>query len=154
MTKSLLFIAHAPSDNTRRIRDAALEGLRDPAIEGVDVVVKAPLETVTADVLLADAVLLQTTENIGYMGGLTKDFFDRCYNDLLGHKEGMPVATLIRAGLDGTGTKRALTGIYSGLGWRPIADLTVLHGGWDDDFIDIARDTGMALAAGVEAGVF
>lgn len=154
MTKSLLFIAHAPSDNTRRVRDAALEGLRDPAIEGVEVVVKPPLETMTADVMSADAVLLQTTENIGYMGGLTKDFFDRCYNDLLGQKEGMPVATLIRAGLDGTGTMRALSGIYGGLGWRPVAELTVLRGGWDEGFIDVARDTGMALAAGVEAGVF
>lgn len=154
MTKSILFISHAPSPHTIQVREAALAGLTDPAIEGVAVCCKPPLETGTDDVLRADALLIQTTENIGYMGGLTKDFFDRCYNDLLGEKEGLPVATLIRAGLDGTGTKRALTGIYGALGWRPVADLTVLHGPWDAGFLALARDTGMALAAGVEAGIF
>jgi hypothetical protein len=88
------------------------------------------------------------------MAGLTKDFFDRCYNDLLDQRSGLSVATLIRAGLDGTATKRALSGIYSGLGWRPVSELMVLHGAWDDDFIVAARETGQAMAEGLDAGIF
>ena len=114
MTKHLLFIAHAPSVNTRALRDAVAEGVAQTA--GVELTVRSPLEAATKDVLRCDGLILLTTENIGYMAGLTKDFFDRCYNDLLDQRSGLSVATLIRAGLDGTATKRALSGIYSGLG--------------------------------------
>ena len=60
--KRLLIVAHAPSENTLRLRDAAAEGARAPEIEAVDVVVKPPLETAPVDVLAAQAVLLGTTE--------------------------------------------------------------------------------------------
>ena len=64
------------------------------------------------------------------------------------------MATLIRAGLDGTATRRALEGIYGAQGWRPISALTILHGGWDEGFLEQAQEAAMALAAGVEAGIF
>ena len=152
MTKHLLFIAHAPSVNTRALRDAVAEGVAQTA--GVELTVRSPLEAATKDVLRCDGLILLTTENIGYMAGLTKDFFDRCYNDLLDQRSGLSVATLIRAGLDGTATKRALSGIYSGLGWRPVSELMVLHGAWDDDLIVAARETGQAMAEGQAVGIF
>jgi len=152
VTKHLLFIAHAPSVNTRALRDAVAEGVAQTA--GVELTVRSPLEAATKDVLRCDGLILLTTENIGYMAGLTKDFFDRCYNDLLDQRSGLSVATLIRAGLDGTATKRALSGIYSGLGWRPVSELMVLHGAWDDDLIVAARETGQAMAEGLDAGIF
>ena len=152
MTKHLLFIAHAPSVNTRALRDAVAEGVAQTA--GVELTVRSPLEAATKDVLRCDGLILLTTENIGYMAGLTKDFFDRCYNDLLDQHSGLSVATLIRAGLDGTATKRALSGIYSGLGWLPVSELMVLHGAWDDDFIVAARETGQAMAEGLDVGIF
>ena len=49
---------------------------------------------------------------------------------------------------------RALEGIYGAQGWRPISALTILHGGWDEGFIGQAQEAAMALAAGVEAGIF
>ena len=64
-----------------------------------------PQDATASDVMPADGLLLLTTENIGYMAGLTKDFFDRSYDDLLEQKPGLPVATLIWVGLDGTATR-------------------------------------------------
>lgn len=64
--KTLLIVAHAPSPNTLAIREAATRGAQHPAIDDVEVVVKPPLETQPEDVLGCDAILLGTTENLGY----------------------------------------------------------------------------------------
>ena len=152
MSKSLLFIAHAPSPNTQAVRDAAIKGAQ--TAEGLDFRVLKPQQAGASDVMKADGIILLTTENIGYMAGLTKDFFDRSYNDLLDQRPGLPVVTLIRAGLDGTGTRRALSGIYTGLGWRSVSEMIVLHGAWDDGFLTIAQEAGQAMAEGLSAGIF
>ena len=152
MTKTLLIIAHAPSPNTEVVRAAVVAGAQ--MAEGVTLKVLPPTQARTEHVLACDGLIILTTENIGYMAGLTKDFFDRCYNDLLDQRPGLPVLTLIRAGLDGTATKRALMGIYSGLGWRSVSELTVLHGEWDEAFTSIARESGQAMAEGLSAGIF
>ena len=152
MTKRLLFIAHAPSPNTRAVRDAVVAGAG--GVAGVELTVLAPLEAATADVLRCDGLILQTTENIGATAGLTKDFFDRSYNDLLDQKPGLPIVTLIRAGLDGTATTGALNGIYGALGWRSVSEIAVLHGDWSPTFVETAHDLGEAMAEGLSAGIF
>lgn len=77
--RQLLIVAHAPSPNTQRLRDAVLDGARDRQIDNVQARWIAPLEAGPEDVLAADAVILGTTENLGYMSGALKDFFDRSY---------------------------------------------------------------------------
>ena len=104
-TRQLLIVAHNPSPNTQKLVAATLRGARHPDIEGVEARHVPPLEAVVDDVLGADAIILGTTENFGYMSGALKDFFDRIYYPCLEHTEAMPFATWIRAGLDGTGTK-------------------------------------------------
>ena len=69
------------------------------------------------------------------MAGATKDMFDRCYNDWLDTTAALPVGIYIRAGLDGTATRRALNGICAGLKWRLVADPLVLCGAWDGGFV-------------------
>src|SRR4051794_23081141 len=113
--RQLLLVAHAPSDNTARLRDAVLRGAGAPAIENVKARWVAPLEATPEDVLQADAIILGTTENLGYMSGAMKDFFDRCYYPVLEKKQVLPCALYIRAGHDGTGTRRAIETIVTGL---------------------------------------
>ncbi len=62
MAKHLLIVAHVPSDNTRRLRDAVVQGARNPEISGVELRVLTPFEAKPDDVLWADAIILGTTE--------------------------------------------------------------------------------------------
>ena len=89
VTKTLLIVAHAPSPNTEKLAQAAYAGANHPDID-INVILKSPQDTQPEDVLAADALLLGTTENLAYMAGLTKDFFDRCYYAVLEEKQGMP----------------------------------------------------------------
>ena len=49
--KKLLIVAHAPSPNTLRLREAVDEGARHEDIENVEVTVLAPLDAGPDDVL-------------------------------------------------------------------------------------------------------
>lgn len=151
--KTLLIVAHSPSSNTQKLAEAAFEGANHPDID-ISVVVKSPQETFPEDVLAADAVVLGTTENLSYMAGLTKDFFDRCYYPVLDHKQGLPFAVYIRAGFDGTGTCRAIKTITTGLRWNLVQEPLILKGDWQDDFLNEVKELAMTLAAGVDAGIY
>lgn len=154
LVKRLLIVAHAPSDNTRLLREAVLRGARHPDIAGVEAVCLAPLEAGPEDVLAADAAILGTPENLGYMSGALKDFFDRIYYPCLERTQGLPYALYVRAGHDGTGTQRAVATIATGLRWRPVQEPLVLRGGWQDSFIGQCEELGTLMAAGLETGVF
>lgn len=152
-SKTLLIVAHAPSKNTKKLAQAAYDGANHPDID-IHVVLKSPKETQPGDVLAADALLIGTTENLAYMAGLTKDFFDRCYYPVLEKKQGMPFALYIRAGHDGAGTERAMQTITTGLRWSWIQDALILQGTWQEAFTEQVEELAMTLAAGVEAGIY
>ena len=152
--KKLLIIAHAPSANTQQLRDAVLKGATHIDIDNVAVVMRAPLDTQPADIIAADAIILGTTENFGYMAGLVKDVFDRCFYPCLEHTEGMPFAFYVRAGLDGTGTCTAIKSITKGLRWKLVQEPLLYKGSWDEAFLAQCEELGMSMAAGLEAGVF
>ena len=152
--KCLLIVAHAPSPNTLRLRDALAEGARHGDIRGVAVKSMSPFEADAADVLSAQAIILGTTENLGYMSGALKDFFDRIYYPCLDHTQGLPYALVIRAGHDGTGTRRAVETIATGLRWRTVQAPLVLRGEYHDTFAEQCAELGMSMAAGLEAGIF
>jgi len=154
VTKHLLIIAHTPSVNTRALADAALRGASTDDAGEVTAQAMSPFDVVADDLLAADGVILGTTENIGYMAGATKDMFDRCYNDWLGQTEGLAVGVYIRAGLDGTATRRALEGIIGAQRWRLVAPPLILHGDWSDAHTGEVEELAMAMAAGLDAGIF
>jgi len=152
VAKRLLIVAHAPSDNTRAMRDAAERGARSET--AIEVVVRPPLEAGPDDVLAAQAVILGTTENLGYMSGALKDFFDRSYNPLLERTQGLPCAVYIRAGSDGTGTRRGIDTILTGLRWRQVQEPLLCKGPWQPGFVAQCEELGAAMAAGLAAGIF
>lgn len=152
--KQLLVVAHAPSANTQALVDAVLRGAGHPDLDSVSVRHVPPLQAVAEDVLAADAIILGTTENLGYMSGALKDFFDRVYYRVLEEKQGLPCALYIRAGHDGTGTRRAVQSIVTGLRWTWVQEPLVLRGEWQDDFLAQVEELGMAVAAGLDAGIF
>ena len=151
--KNLLLVLHTPSDNTQRLAEVAKSATQLADIDNVTVIVKTPLQTQVEDVLKADAIIIGTTENFGYMAGLTKDFFERIYYPVLEQKQGMPVACYIRAGLDGTGSKRAVESIVTGLRWRWIQPPLVLKGEWSGAFDEQVAELTMAVCAGLSLNI-
>lgn len=154
MKKRLLIVAHAPSPNTARLRDAIASGVAAAECDSVEAVVRSPFDTGPDDVMAAQAVILFTTENLGYMSGAMKDFFDRVYYPVLEEKQGLAYALVIRAGHDGTGTRRAVETIITGLRWKAVQEPLTCRGDFDDAFVGQCEEVGMLMAAGLDAGIF
>lgn len=151
--RRLLIVAHDPSPNTQRMVAAVLAGARHEDIEGVEARHVRPLEAGPDEVLACDAIILGTTENLGYMSGALKDFFDRTYYRVIEQTEGLPYALYVRAGMDGTGTRRAVESICTGLSWKPVQDPLICRGEWQDAFLEQCEELGTYMAASLEAGI-
>lgn len=151
--KKLLIVAHAPSPNTQRLLDAVVRGAQAEEIENVDVEAKRPFDAGPDDVLACDAIILGTTENLGYMSGALKDFFDRSYYNMGDDTDGLRYAAYIRAGLDGTGTYNAIKSITTGLRWKPVQDPIILHGQFQEAFVEQCEELGMTMAASLDVGI-
>lgn len=153
-SKSLLIVAHTPSGNTDLMVKAICAGAREAGVEKLIVRRQAALSTTAQDVLSADALVLFTPENLGYMSGALKDFFDRVYYPVLEQKQGLPCAMVIRAGHDGTGTQKAIESILQGLRWKQMQEPLVCRGVWQGSFLQSCEELGKTMAAGLECGVF
>lgn len=152
-TKTLLIIAHAPSDNTQRMLQAVINGAKHPDLSALKVKCLQPLDTQAADILSANAIIIGTTENLGYMSGLIKDVFDRTYYDCLEHTQAKPFGFYIRAGSDGTGTRRAIETITTGLRWKLVQEPLICKGEFDETFITQCEELGLTIAASLDAGI-
>src|SRR4051812_39233007 len=80
----LLVIHHSPTRALQSLTEEVLAGTRDESIPDVEVVVRAALDFATGaadheDLLAADAYLLGTTANFGYMSGALKHVFDSTF---------------------------------------------------------------------------
>lgn len=155
--KKLLIIAHTPSDNTYNMLQALLAGARYTDDEGaakIEVTWIEPLKANADDVLNCDAIILGTTENLGYMSGALKDFFDRIYNPCLEKKQGLAFSYYIRAGHDGTGTDRAIQSICKGLKWKQVQPQLICTGQWQENFLVECNNLGQSIACGLEFGIY
>ena len=152
--KKLLIVSHTPSPHTRAMTNAVVEGATHADISGIEVTLKQPLESGPQEVLAADAIILGTTENFGYMSGALKDFFDRIYYPCLEKTGSLPFAVFIRAGNDGQGALVSIERIVKGLAWRKTQEPLICRGEWQPSFVDQCEELGMTMAAGIEAGIF
>mgnify|MGYP003380626827 FL=1 len=152
--KRLLVVYHSQSGHTATMLEAVLRGARDPALAGVECVVREALDATVEDVLNADGYLLGTPENFGYMSGALKVFFERIYYPCLEHTQGRPYALFIRAGNDGQGALTSIERIVTGLRWKSVIPPVIIRGDFDPARLADCETLGQTMAAGLEAGVF
>ena len=151
MPKRLVFIAHAPSDNTKALKEAAYAAIMETELE---VQILAPQDVSQHSLDDADGLFLGMIENLASMSGLMKDVFDRCYYSWIDEHRGLPLAVYIRAGNSGIGTKRQLDQIVTGLGWRMVQPPLLLVGAYRKDFSNQTAELARGFAHGVEMGLF
>lgn len=113
----LLIVHHTVSPATQELLEAVVDGARNDDIEGVSVQATSALGTNLTDLLAADAVVLGTPVNIGYMSGALKDFFDRTYYPAQGDTAGLPYTLYVHGDNDTSGAVRAVESITKGMGW-------------------------------------
>lgn len=142
----LLVVHHSPTESVRAIADAALRGARTAEPEGVEVVERTALAAGIEDVLAADAYLLGTTANFGYISGALKHFFDSTYDATREATSARPFSYWIHGGYDTTGAERAMTSITTGYGMRLAADPLVFTGPVTDGHLAAAEELGANLA--------
>lgn len=156
----LLLVHHSPTRNLQALTESVLDGTRADGLEGVEVVVRAALEANAEDVLDADAYLLGTSANFGYMSGALKHFFDSTFLQIGGALDdsggaggsggataGRPFGLYVHGRYDTTGAVRSVLSIVSALGWRQAYDVLEVLGDVGEEPRESAYDLGATLAA-------
>jgi len=146
---TLLLVHHTTSPSLQAMFDATHAGATDDQIEGVTVVVRAALNASAADVLGADAYLLGTPANLGYMSGALKHFFDQIYYPCLEATARRPYGLYVHGNSDTTGAIRSIETVTTGLGWRIAHDQVSVVGEPGRSDLDACWELGAALAAGL-----
>ena len=152
--KHLLIIYHSQSGHTRSMADAVHRGATRPEVEGVETRTIQALRAGAGDLLWADALVLGTPENFGYMSGAMKDFLDRTFYPCAGRVESLPYAVFISAGNDGTGALSNIRRIARGYPFREVQEPIIARGEPDETVLERCEQLGTAIAAGLEMGVF
>lgn len=150
---TLLIVHHSPTPAVRRIAEAVLAGARNDEIEGVEIVERQALEATVEDVLTADAYLLGTTANFGYISGALKHFFDTTFNETHELTAKRPFSYWIHGGYDTTGAENAMKSITTGYGWRLCSEPLVFTGDVDAQHLERAEELSATVAATVAESV-
>ena len=152
--KNLLIAYHSQSGNTQRMAEAALSGAQNELITGVDVRLLRAKQATSDDLLWANGLLLGTPENFGYMSGGMKDFLDRTFYPVEGKILSLPYAVFISAGNDGSGALKAIRRIANGYPFKEVQQPIIAQGEVTAQHLAACEELGMALAAGLETGIF
>ena len=132
--KTLLIVYHTGGVKTAKMAEAVERGARNALKEAeaesdVQVIVKRAAQAGPEDVLAADALILGTPENFGYMSGMMKDFLERVFYACEGKVNGRPYALFVGAGQDGSGAVNSVEKIVTGLRLEkksePVIGLTI-----------------------------
>jgi len=146
----LLVVHHTTSPALHSLFDAVMTGAREAARDPtapVDVVARPALTCTAVDVLEADAYILGTPANLGYMSGALKHFFDQIYYPCLEATVRRPYACYIHGNNDTAGALRSIEMATTGLKWELAQPPLEVVGAPTKDNLEAAWELGAALAA-------
>jgi multimeric flavodoxin WrbA len=144
---TLLIVHHTPSPTLQAMFEAVLSGATDEQIEGVTVVRRPALAATAVDVLAADAVIVGTPANIGYMSGALKHFFDQIYYPCLDATKKLPYAAYVHGANDTAGALRAIESIAGGMGWDRVFRPVTVTGEASKADLEACWELGATVAA-------
>jgi multimeric flavodoxin WrbA len=150
--KKLLIIYHSQSGNTEQLARQVLAGCKQE--DNVESRLISAFDAGLNDLRWADGLLFGTPENFGTLSGALKDFFDRTYYPAEPYALNLPYGIFISAGNDGTGAVRDIQRIAKGYPLRLISEPLIANGEINADHLRRARDFGLAMAAGLDLGIF
>jgi multimeric flavodoxin WrbA len=155
-TKHLAVVRHSRSGSTDVLCDAAIGAARavTDTTTAVEIRVRGAFDAGPGDVDWADALLLATPANFGYMSGALKDFFERIYHHCLGPTTGLPYALIVKGDTDVDGAVASVQKIATGLGWNLVLPPVTVVGVITDADVDRAAELGATLAAGLGEAIF
>ncbi|HIW91814.1 MAG TPA: NAD(P)H-dependent oxidoreductase [Candidatus Corynebacterium avicola] len=160
----LLIVHHSPTEKIRGMAQTVIDAAKDaaeqvnaelpadlPAERQLQIVERDALHPDAAELAAADAVLLGTTANFGYISGALKHYFDSTYVENQGVDK--MFSYWIRGGYDTTGAEKAMESISTGFGWTRVADPVVFTGDIEphqEELVALAQNTVGAWFATVE----
>jgi multimeric flavodoxin WrbA len=156
----LLVVHHSPTRTLAALTERVVAGAGDPALDGVEVVVRDALETTAEDLLDADGYVLGTSANFGYMSGALKHVFDSTFLRIGGALDdtgagaagggataGRPFGLYVHGRYDTTGAVRSVLAITGALGWRQGYGVLEAMGDLTDPDLEAAHELGGTIAA-------
>jgi flavodoxin len=162
--KTLLIVYASVTGGARQMAEAAARGAAAEA--GVRCRLLHAEMAGAEDVLAADGDIFVSPEMLAALAGQMKSFFERAYYPALDRVNGRPYALMICAGSDGQNAVRQATRIAAGWRLKAVAEpfIVCTHAQTPETILapkmigaeDLQRcaETGLALAAGLAAGIF
>ena len=152
--KHLLIVFHSKTGNTAALADAVVRGATSDDVGDVEVRTLRAAEAGPTDLLWADALSLGTPENFGYLSGALKDFLDRTFYEVEGKLSPLPYALFVSAGNDGSGAVRAMERIANGYPFIAVQQPLIAKGDPSATDLEACESLGLAMALGIEMGIF
>jgi multimeric flavodoxin WrbA len=152
VARHLLVVHHSRTGSTAVLRDEVLAGAAEAGGD-VEVRTLGAFDAGPDDVAWAEAVVLCTPANFGYMSGALKDFFERIYHACLERTVGLPYALLVKGDTDADGAVASVERIVAGLRWRRLLPPVVVVGAVAPAHHEQAWELGASMAASLETGL-
>ncbi|MCK0104623.1 NAD(P)H-dependent oxidoreductase [Pseudohalocynthiibacter sp. F2068] len=158
----LLIVYYSRTGGSRQMAEAAAAAAKGEALT----IFKTADHAGPEDLLKADGYIFCAPENLAAIAGVMKDFFDRCYYPVLGRIEGRPYAQMVCAGSDGENAVRQTARIAQGWRLKEVQPPLIIctHAQTPEEILAektipeeqlaLCRDVGLAMAAGLNMGVF
>lgn len=152
--KHLLIVYHSQSGGNAHLAQKVLSGAQQE--ENIETRLRRACDADTHNLLWADAIILGSPENFGYLSGGLTDFLARTYYPYQQLAPGrvLPYAFFCNCGNDGSGAVRQVQRIARGYPLKEIAEPLIMRGEFTAAYEQACEELGLAVAAGLALGIF